>query len=309
MDNEDFLKPLSELTAQERQVLRERLSQLSNREREVLPAFCDVLSSPTIQNTLYDAIGKRLFIAEKTVGVHLSNIRGKLGITHLHPFQQAIILSRTCGPLLREEELPPAPTVDTIEPEPIPEPEMKEAEEFERIILAWKQTPPTTKEVVHEQHPRPRRLRWLFVGVVLGGLLALAIGYAVREYLPTVASRLVGAATQPVQDTQTPVVQVVTHEGEIVREVTATPAPPQPTPTPVVQTREVVIVVTATPEPILPTDTPPAAITPTQDPRLFSDDFETGISPEWNIEGDNFTMVEGSLSSLGRYCQMLWIEV
>ncbi len=55
---------------------------------------------------------------------------------------------------------------------------------------------------------------------------------------------------------------------------TETPAPPTETP--------------------IPTPVPPTA-TPTPDPRLFFDDFETGIRPEWNFLGETFSVTNGKL--------------
>lgn len=60
--------------------------------------------------------------------------------------------------------------------------------------------------------------------------------------------------------------------------------------------------VPSTPTPVPPTNTPttvPSTSTPTPDPRLFWDDFETGIRPEWQMSGNNYSMVNGQLSSLG----------
>lgn len=54
---------------------------------------------------------------------------------------------------------------------------------------------------------------------------------------------------------------------------TETPAPPTETPTPT---------------------TVPPTVTPTPDPRLFFDDFEAGVKPEWGMSG-NFATVNGQL--------------
>jgi len=65
-------------------------------------------------------------------------------------------------------------------------------------------------------------------------------------------------------------------------------------------------VVTATPTdgppptntPTGPTDTPtplPPTATPTADPRLFWDDFENGLKPEWGMSGDPVAAVNGQL--------------
>ncbi|MBN1315639.1 MAG: PASTA domain-containing protein [Anaerolineales bacterium] len=52
---------------------------------------------------------------------------------------------------------------------------------------------------------------------------------------------------------------------------------------------------TGTPEPTLtPTPIPPTPA-PTPDPRLFWDDFESGIRPEWQAPASNFSVTNGQL--------------
>lgn len=59
--------------------------------------------------------------------------------------------------------------------------------------------------------------------------------------------------------------------------------------------------VTATQDATSPAQTRPAPTTPspTPDTRLFWDDFETGIKPDWNMKGDNYNAVDGRLVSVG----------
>lgn len=64
---------------------------------------------------------------------------------------------------------------------------------------------------------------------------------------------------------------------------TYTPAPPTVTPT------STLVPPTSTFTPVPPT----ATITP--DPRLFWDDFEEGIKPEWNFQGDGAHSINGQL--------------
>jgi hypothetical protein len=55
----------------------------------------------------------------------------------------------------------------------------------------------------------------------------------------------------------------------------------------------------------LQTDTPTTTETPTNTPEpapdltLFEDNFDSGISDEWNISGNNYSMVNGELASEG----------
>jgi hypothetical protein len=51
-----------------------------------------------------------------------------------------------------------------------------------------------------------------------------------------------------------------------------------------------------------PTSTSTLIPTPTPDPRIFWDDFEVRIKPEWNMTGDNFISANGKLTVVG-YCQ------
>jgi hypothetical protein len=70
-------------------------------------------------------------------------------------------------------------------------------------------------------------------------------------------------------------------EVTIVISLGSTPTPPSPSNTPPLSAN--------TPP---PTDTP-FPPSPTPDPRLFWDDFETGLRPEWGITGSNFSLVNG----------------
>lgn len=51
--------------------------------------------------------------------------------------------------------------------------------------------------------------------------------------------------------------------------------------------------------PVSGTDTSRTAPSPTPDSRLFWDDFEAGIKPDWLMRGDNFNAVNGRLVSEG----------
>jgi len=66
---------------------------------------------------------------------------------------------------------------------------------------------------------------------------------------------------------------------------------------------DIEIVISLGPPP-LPTDTPgptatftpiPPTATPTPDPRLFWDDFENGLKPEWGSSGNGFSSTNGKL--------------
>lgn len=77
------------------------------------------------------------------------------------------------------------------------------------------------------------------------------------------------------------------------------PPPPGPTNTPAPTYTPAPPTITPTPSPIPPTRTPVPSATPTPDPRLFWDDFETGIRSEWGMSGDNFISANGKLTSVG----------
>jgi len=258
-----------------------QLSELTEREREVLRLFCDGLD--------YKAIGEKLFIAVPTVKTHMGNIYIKLGLCDLPPAKRKIVLAEKYCPLLRKAELPPGPPDETDEPEPVPEPVMKVVEEDERAIVPWRPPRPPViiieplREIEPLPRPRPRRLPWLLVGMVLGALLLVGIIYVVGRFLGT---------------EEPPVVKYIEVTRGVIVEVTSTPAPPQPAPVPTVQTQEA----TATREQDTPTIAPPSPTptpTPTPRPLPFEDNFDMGPRPEWEPVSGNWRMVNGQYTATG----------
>lgn len=106
------------------------------------------------------------------------------------------------------------------------------------------------------------------------------------QYDATIAAGAV-TAQRPASDTRLEPCQgdvdLVISQGE----------PPKPTGTPAP---------TNTPAPPTPTPTAtlvPPTPTPTPDPRLFWDDFETGIRPDWNFLGNSYSVTNGKLVANG----------
>lgn len=97
------------------------------------------------------------------------------------------------------------------------------------------------------------------------------------------------------QETQATVSQLVSGDTPtpIIIIITATPEPNTPTPTGPTSTPTIVPSSTNTP---VPTDTPP----PTPDLRLFWDNFETGIRPEWGMLGEGYAVTNGELIVEGK---------
>jgi hypothetical protein len=273
----------------------EKLSTLTERQREVLRLFCDGLT--------YKTIGEKLFIAVPTVKSHMGNIYVKLDLFDLPPPKRRIRIAEQYCPLLRDVDLSPAPPDETDEPEPVPEPIMRMVEEDERAIVLWEPKlpaiiEPQSREIVKYQPiksppiPPPRRSRWLLVGMILGALLIVSIVYEFSGEQ---------WAEEPLQDTtKVPVVEnrEVTHEVTVV--VTATPAPPQPTLTSIVQTQEATVAWEDTPTPAPPTPIP-ASPTPTHLPTPTVPENTTPgsileIGDSWRQNGVRLRLEEVSLS-------------
>ena len=119
----------------------------------------------------------------------------------------------------------------------------------------------------------------LGTGIVIGAILTVILVYSFGAQPKTIAVGPVEfeMPTQPVVQAPKMLPTVL----EASTEVTSLASLPSPTYTPVVSP-------TAT-----PTITP--IPTPTPDPRLFWDDFETGIKPDWNVVSGRCTMVDGTL--------------
>lgn len=113
----------------------------------------------------------------------------------------------------------------------------------------------------------------------------IAVGAVISQDPPT------GTRMEPCQGDVTIVVSLGPMPGP-----SPTPAPtntPEPTKTPTLIPPT--LTPTNTPEPTsIPSPIPPTP-TPTPDPRLFWDDFETGIKPEWGMSGNGFASVNGQL--------------
>lgn len=257
----------------------ERLSRLTKRQREVLWLRCDGLD--------YQTIADRLSITGRAVKAHMANIYDTLDLRYAEDAsvertqaERSKLLFEVYCPALKGAQLaPPPPEPEELEEAP---PELERMlDEDEQALVPWVPAaivsiPPQPVEPVSER-PRPRRLRWLLLGVLLGVALALAIfiGFgALGREATGVAEAEVPTDTPVVQTVVVTVLQTV----EVVREVlvTLTPGPPDTILEPVIVTQ--VVVVTATPLPDTPLPPPPTARPAS---LLFEDDFNQGLSPAW----------------------------
>ncbi|MGD8457022.1 MAG: helix-turn-helix transcriptional regulator [Anaerolineales bacterium] len=240
--------------------IKDKLSQLTERQREVLRMVCGGYN--------YKAIGETLYIAESTVKAHMGNIYQKLELDLLPPAQRTKTLFEEYCPAL--QEIPPEMVELVEEPEPVPEDIEKMVEEDEKALVLWQ--PKSVVEIEpKEVEPvsRPRRFRWVLVGMILGAMIVGIPFIALRDLIfPGEAS--IEAIVKYVDVTvEVPV--------EVTSVVTATSEPNLPTQTPVVQ--EKVVVVTATPEPTL--TSPPGPTEPVNTPQ----DAVLEVGEWWKHEG------------------------
>lgn len=88
-------------------------------------------------------------------------------------------------------------------------------------------------------------------------------------------------------------------EGDVIIVISRGPVPIPTEAPPPTETPEPTVTPGPTDTPAPPTETPtltpvPPTVTPTADPRLFFDDFEAGVKPDWGMSG-NFATVNGRL--------------
>jgi DNA-binding CsgD family transcriptional regulator len=234
----------------------EGLSQLTERQREVLQLVCDGLS--------YKDIAVILVVAEATVKAHMGNIYQKLGLDLLPPAQRRKLIYEVCCPGLGDAP-PPVPEESVVEPEAVPDKVARMVEEDERAIVPWQPAPLVAPEEIIEVRPRPVRairLRWLVFGMILGVILASGFFYAFGDQI----FGEISTSEQEVVGMETVVEKLVevTVEVEKTVVVTAEPGPEQPTSPP--QIVEVIVSATPLPTPVpspIPTEpvnTPPDTI-------------------------------------------------
>ncbi len=223
----------------------EGLSQLTERQREVLALFCAGL--------VYSDIAEKLVVAESTVKAHMGNIYEKLGLDMLPPAQRRRVIYEVCCPALSEAA--PAPIGGKAEPEAVPNKIAQMVEEDERAIVVVPPAPLVTPAEPLEVRPRSVgaiRFRWMVFGLILGAILVSGLIFAFSDLIfpqpepimpePEV---VVTVIEQPVE---VPVEVTVEVPVEVERTVVVTAEPGPTSPPQIVE-----IVVTATP---LPTDIP-----------------------------------------------------
>lgn len=100
-----------------------------------------------------------------------------------------------------------------------------------------------------------------------------------------------GTVLEPCAGTVTIVVNDANQQAAVIPTVDVTNAVVQAQPTPTAD-----LPASSTQAPPLPPPTQSPAVAPTVEPRIFWDDFEQGIRPEWGFIGNTFTAVNGRLA-------------
>lgn len=205
-----------------------KLPLLTERQRDVLRLVCSGWN--------YKSVAAELVIAESTVKAHMGNIYKKLGLNLLPPPQRTKTIFEVFCPGL--ETAPPAPEIGTDEPEPVTETIEKMVEEDEVALVPWRPQPlvPVEPIVIETRPTRPRRLRWMIFGMILGVLLMALLFAAFRDMFVREVTRVEQVTTSPL---------VVVVENTVM--VTTTPGPALPTFTSIIQ--EVFVEITTTPQP------------------------------------------------------------
>lgn len=282
----------------------ERLSELTERQREVLKLVCDGL--------IYKLIGEELFIEEGTVKAHMAHIYSKLGLKQLDDDERTKQLSQIFCPLLRGEKLPPAPP-EPDEEEPVSDADIERVERDERALVVYgpKSLVPVVTDVEQEQDER--RPFGFLIGIVVGALLASGVLFLLGLVSPGREPGTAQITTTPIKETvEVAVAQTVEVTREAIHVITVTPAPPEQTATPIIHTQVVEVIITATPAPTLTptsipesgdetTEQPPEETTPPEVAPPFSlpfvDNFDGGLRPEWEVRSGEIFIGNGRLGA------------
>lgn len=262
----------------------QKLSKLSEREREVLRLVCADLE--------YKEVAKQLYISLSAVKAEMARVYLKLELDQLPRDRRRLKLFEVYCPALDEADLAPPPP-EAEEPIPVPEEVERMVEEDERALARWGQTLPARLRAEAEADAppyvitipsrpgahgegRPHPFRWIGLGLLLGALIIMSLLFILDRVG-------VGRAPQAISPPATLIVPVTA-----VVIVTTTPAPPPPTPLPVVQqvvvthTQVITVVVTATPLPA--TSTPRPTATPTE-PANTPEDAVLEVGEWWKANG------------------------
>ena len=244
----------------------EKLSKLTDRERQVLRGFCEGVDQ--------DDVSAALNIVVATVKTHIKNVRIKLEVDHLQPGKQDQIIRERYCPLIRDME---------------PWPPKIPAEEPPQNMNSTNVGPTTPIQGSHRG--------WRILALIL---IALALGIFVGIFLGARLLGQLGSAQTPnlVSDNT----RIVTKEVPVTMVISTTPEPTKPASAPVIQRETIIVqqvitaVVTATPPPTQPaTSTPLPSDTPTPAP-LFEDTFTGGMSKSWKVEYGNPIPVNDALT-------------
>lgn len=258
-----------------------KLSKLTNRQLEVLRLVCEGLT--------YKKVGKQLFISENTVKTHMGNIYIELALDSLPTSERKLVLFQEFCPALQDMDIIPAVVEDQEEPEPVPESVMAMVVRDEKAIVPIPQAEIIDvpyKEIKNQGHPS--RLRWMLFGLLLGIILSVLIGFAGWEAYQWVLFQLDNG------ETPTPVVvaEVPSDQPEEIA-TTETESPDQTEDSGTSKTEEVTVEDT---EIVIPTTQVPDLPIPSE-VILFEDNFDSGLSPYWQVATGSPVVVNGMLTA------------
>lgn len=265
-----------------------RLQTLSKRERQVLELRCKGMK--------YVDIGKELHIAESTVKTDIARIYMKLGLDVLDPSVRLKALYDTVCPLLKLTNSQPGATKslppNVVDGEVMPDEEEKTippaikdmVEKDGNAVVPW-----TAAPLVGPPPPPIRPPIWFLV-LVVGVAFGICLGAGGVYLFLRPGKGLYPSIPQPspTNPSQAPAYTA-----------TALVAPPKAaidtTTVIVMPTNTLVSTLNVVPTAIVPslTNTP---FVPPADGILFQDNFDNGISSDWEIIGKDWLVANGSLT-------------
>ncbi len=246
------------------QRLAKKISQLTDRQREVLRLRCEALE--------YQEIGRRLYIEENTVKQHIQRVYLRLYTENLTEVWRYKILFEEICPILHSRDLPPAPS-ESVNLPPIPPYVIRQVDDDEALLnrLGKEGILALIREMEKQSAPGAGRSRWLWAALGLLMLSALVVAdIAMRLWQPSITAN--NPTIAPIVLIQTEIVtQIVTTTPDLNARSVIGSVGDAPALTPVIQT----VVVTATPPPATQTPAPTAA---PEVLALFEDDFTSSAS-------------------------------
>jgi hypothetical protein len=259
----------------------EKLKKLSKQEMEVLKRFCE--------GSLYKDIASQMYISLSSVKTYMGKIYIKLGIDQLPTRGRHFVLTDIYCRALKDSEFKPSKDEGVKEESkdiilsPISKDLMKIVEEddggplmvFQGEIIKIIPVDPPDQEKQFKRKPNPFMIGFMVVALIS----ILFTGYSIynRFFGPTP----VPPSVSPEKPEQ-PMAQAVS------------PADNQPEPTNTIQPS--------------PTMTEPPAATANLPPKpavLFEDNFDAGLSPDWEVISGNPIIVNGMLTT----AQDTWLLV